>query len=215
LRTIAPSGHLHTFDFHQQRVDIATEEFKDHKLSNFVTARQRDVCKEGFDLENVADAVFLDLPHPWDAVSHAKKALKKATGGRICSFSPCVEQVQKTIAKMREEGFSEISTVECLIREFQVRKITIPTYDHLKQSIEFTEDWRADSSKKRKLQTKVEEEEEEEEAGGGEKATCKNTSESSSKKQELDASFVTGLPCTSMPGHTGYLTFATLNPDLK
>ena len=30
LRTIAPNGHLHTFDFHQQRVDLAQEEFKNH-----------------------------------------------------------------------------------------------------------------------------------------------------------------------------------------
>ena len=30
LRTIAPNGHLHTFDFHQERVDIAKKEFQTH-----------------------------------------------------------------------------------------------------------------------------------------------------------------------------------------
>ena len=116
LRTIAPKGHLHTFDFHEQRVELAREEFHYHKLGDLVTVKQRDVCTEGFDLENVADAVFLDLPRPWDAVPHAKKSLKKGSGGRLCSFSPCLEQVQKTIAKMNEEGFVEVSTVECLLR---------------------------------------------------------------------------------------------------
>jgi tRNA A58 N-methylase Trm61 len=36
----------------------------------------RDVCEEGFDLIDTADAVFLDLPHPWKVVPHAKIALK-------------------------------------------------------------------------------------------------------------------------------------------
>jgi tRNA (adenine57-N1/adenine58-N1)-methyltransferase len=36
----------------------------------------RDVCEEGFDLIDAADAVFLDLPHPWKVVPHAKIALK-------------------------------------------------------------------------------------------------------------------------------------------
>jgi tRNA A58 N-methylase Trm61 len=34
------------------------------------------VCAEGFDLTDTADAVFLDLPHPWKVVPHAKAALK-------------------------------------------------------------------------------------------------------------------------------------------
>lgn len=54
------------------------EEFKEHGLDHLVTVRQRDVCASGFELEHVADAVFLDLPSPWDALLHAKKALKKS-----------------------------------------------------------------------------------------------------------------------------------------
>lgn len=74
-----PKGHLHTFDFHQQRVEIVRKEFKDHGLTEYVTVRHGDVCKEGFaGLQNVADAVFLDLPSPWTAVPHAAAALKKS-----------------------------------------------------------------------------------------------------------------------------------------
>lgn len=78
LRAIAPTGHLYTFDFHQQRVEIVTQEFSDHGLEEFVTAKQRDACKDGFDLEDAADAVFLDLPNPWLAIPHAVKSLKKS-----------------------------------------------------------------------------------------------------------------------------------------
>ena len=81
LRTLAPSGFLHTFDFHEERSQKAKIEFDDHELGKFVTATHRDVCVEGFGLENVADAVFLDLPKPWLAVPHAKHSMK--LGGKL------------------------------------------------------------------------------------------------------------------------------------
>lgn len=79
VRTIRPNGHLHTFDFHEQRVLLAQEEFKSHGIDEFVTVRHRDVCTEGFgdELEHKVDAVFLDLPHPWLTIDFAVKSLKK------------------------------------------------------------------------------------------------------------------------------------------
>merc|ERR1719154_349537 len=184
-RTIAPSGHLHTFDFHQERVERAKEEFSEHGLGEMVTGRHRDVCAEGFDLVGKADAVFLDLPHPWEVVKHAKTAIK-ASGGRICSFSPCIEQVQKTCQELKKAGFTEVSTLECLNREFQVRKITLPVFEPGMDPL---------ASRKRKLDDKEE--------GAEVDSEVKN-------EEGKEAKFVTGVPLTNMPGHTGYLTFATL-----
>jgi tRNA (adenine57-N1/adenine58-N1)-methyltransferase len=181
-RTVAPHGHLHTFDFHEERARKAGEEFEAHGLGPaLVTARHRDVCAEGFGLEGVADAVFLDLPHPWEVVGHAKAALRQR-GGRLCSFSPCIEQVQRTCIRLKEEGFTELSTLECLNREFQVRKITLPVFDPELDPL--------GASRKRKL---------EEEDG-----------EPKERVEEKESKFVTGVPLTNMAGHTGYLTFATL-----
>ena len=170
-------------DFHQKRVDLANEEFRTHGIENFVTVQQRDVCGEGYgkELQDRVDAVFLDLPHPWDAIPHAKTVLKRSTGGRLCSFSPCIEQVQKAISKMREEGFREISTVECLLREFQARKITIPTFDIERQDPSLMQ------------------------------SEC-NTNSSNCK---TETTFLTGIPLLTMPGHTGYLTFASLPPNKR
>lgn len=77
LRTIAPTGHLHTVEFHQQRAEKVAEEFKEHRVDHLVTVRNQDVCKDGFGVIGVADAVFLDIPRPWEAVGHAKAAMKK------------------------------------------------------------------------------------------------------------------------------------------
>lgn len=78
-RTVYPDGHVHSFDFHENRVSVAEIEFKTHGLSPVVTVRQRDVCRDGYgeSMNDVADAVFLDLPLPWEAVPHAVKAIKK------------------------------------------------------------------------------------------------------------------------------------------
>jgi len=205
IRTVAPNGHLHTFDFHQSRSEKARQEFEQHGIKDYVTCYHRDVCKEGFDLINTADAVFLDLPHPWLVVGHAKKSLKKS-GGRLCSFSPCIEQVQQTCLQLKEDGFTEISTIECLLREFQVRKITLtefdPEFDPLEErfgkdncdNIEHEDD---DTSSQNKTAKQ-----------GG----VKRKFESDYKEREKK--FVTGVPLTSMPGHTGYLTFATLPANI-
>jgi tRNA (adenine57-N1/adenine58-N1)-methyltransferase len=55
-RTIAPTGHLYTFEYHQDRVNAAVKEFEEHGLSEMVTLQCRDVCKDGFGIEDKVDA---------------------------------------------------------------------------------------------------------------------------------------------------------------
>nr|XP_005334723.2 tRNA (adenine(58)-N(1))-methyltransferase catalytic subunit TRMT61A isoform X1 [Ictidomys tridecemlineatus] len=128
IRSIAPTGHLHTVEFHQQRADKAREEFQEHRVGHWVTVRTQDVCRSGFGVSHVADAVFLDIPSPWEAVGHAWDALK-VEGGRFCSFSPCIEQVQRTCQALAARGFTELSTLEVLPQVYNVRTVSLPLPD--------------------------------------------------------------------------------------
>jgi tRNA (adenine57-N1/adenine58-N1)-methyltransferase catalytic subunit len=114
-RTVAPHGRLHTFDFHQGRAAEAKfsrhfsfktcrKEFELNGLGGVVVSKHRDVVADGFDDVANADALFLDVPSPWLAVDHVRAALK--SGGRFVYFSPCVEQVQRTAAALRQKGFT-------------------------------------------------------------------------------------------------------------
>ncbi|XP_049595925.1 tRNA (adenine(58)-N(1))-methyltransferase catalytic subunit TRMT61A isoform X3 [Syngnathus scovelli] len=129
LRSIAPTGHLHTVEFHQQRAQKAEEEFAEHRVDHLVTVTCADVCKDGFGVAGVADAIFLDIPSPWEAVPHAKIALKAHAGGRVCSFSPCMEQVQRTCQALLAHNFEEVETLEVVLRVHEVRTVSMPLPD--------------------------------------------------------------------------------------
>ncbi|XP_075984995.1 tRNA methyltransferase 61 [Anticarsia gemmatalis] len=176
IRRVRPHGHVHTFDFHEQRSKLAQEEFEAHGLGDYVTAKHRDVLADGFDesLKGKADAVFLDLPSPWIGVPHALAAIKDE-GGRFCSFSPCIEQVQRTCLALQEHGFQEVSTMEVLQTEIRVSKRNVPVRDlsFLKQ---------------------------------------KSSASPVEEKPNSETSYVVGAWPQASPGHTGYLTVATLPP---
>uniref|UniRef100_A0AC35TUD6 tRNA (adenine(58)-N(1))-methyltransferase n=1 Tax=Rhabditophanes sp. KR3021 TaxID=114890 RepID=A0AC35TUD6_9BILA len=117
---VAPTGHLYTHEIEEIRVIKVREEFQIHGLSSVTTAVLKNVCVEGFQIEDQADAVFLDLPAPWEAVPWAKKALSKKRGGRIVSFSPCVEQVLKASEALKKEGFVQVETIEIVPKMMKV-----------------------------------------------------------------------------------------------
>jgi tRNA (adenine57-N1/adenine58-N1)-methyltransferase len=122
-RAVGPSGHVATFEFSAERAARAREDFAAHGLSN-VRCVHRDATRPGgaaFQPEverGAADAVFLDLPQPWDALASARACLRAC--GVLCSFSPCVEQVMRVCALLTELGFEDVRTFETLARQYDV-----------------------------------------------------------------------------------------------
>lgn len=221
IRTIKPTGHLYTYDFHQQRAEKAREEFVDHDIGQYVTSTCRDVLQDGFTVEDKADAVFLDLPSPWTAIPHAKKALKKS-GGRLCSFSPCIEQVQRTCTALRQDGFCDIKTIECLTRVITVRTCAMPearlSSSVIQESKTESQEDRAPDEKRARVEAldpTTTDNKAPTEADISNVCTPDSTGvvRKNVKNMKMDnVNVLTSTPPKEMPGHTGYLTFASLYP---
>ncbi|CAI7874223.1 unnamed protein product [Closterium sp. NIES-53] len=70
-------------------------EFETNGIAGVASVHERDIQGDGFppELHGTTRAAFLDLPCPWLALPSASACL--LPGGRVCSFSPCMEQVQR------------------------------------------------------------------------------------------------------------------------
>lgn len=119
-RSIFPTGHLYTFEFHEERSKRVRQEFIEHGLDDIITIQCRD-ASTGFGLKDCIDAVFLDLPAPWDAIPHTIECFKQNKIGKICCFSPCIEQVQRSCASLHKNKFINIRMFEVLTKPYEVR----------------------------------------------------------------------------------------------
>jgi len=126
MRSIAPKGMLHTYEFNKLRAETAREEFASNGVGHISNVYHKDVCGKhgpgGFDRPQASvDAIVLDLPEPWLAVPHAAYCMKK--NSRIVSYSPCIEQAQKTIEELKKNGFHCIKTSEFRLKENYVDEV--------------------------------------------------------------------------------------------
>ncbi|KAJ3161787.1 tRNA (adenine-N(1)-)-methyltransferase catalytic subunit trm61 [Geranomyces michiganensis] len=227
-RTIAPTGHLYTFEYNADRFEKAKIEFEEHGLNGLVTLEHRDVCSDGFEQRDLVDAVFLDLPSPWEALEAAKKTFKKFKTGKICCFSPCVEQVLRTTTELQKQGFVEIKMFEVLVRSYDSRKMEIrplPTNsDEEKRRHDIGNRKRKEREAVAASSTSSSTEEPNPAKRGGAAAVneekvvdAEPASAADTQAEEAAPRTVqefTGLkPPREATGHTSYLTFATLLPQ--
>jgi len=125
---VAPNGKVISYDNREDFIKHALKNLKTMGLDGYVKTENRDITK-GIKEKNL-DAVIIDIPNPWDAVSHAWKALK--VGGYLCTFSPLISQVEKTVNEINKYGFIEVKTYENIQREMVVSKYgTRPSFNML------------------------------------------------------------------------------------
>jgi len=115
---VKPEGHVYSYEIREEFLETAQKNLTRAGVINFVELKNKDITV-GMD-ESHVDAVILDLATPWLIVPHAYAALKPC--GTIVSFSPTIDQVVKTAEALKENGFINVETVECLMREMQVER---------------------------------------------------------------------------------------------
>ncbi|KAL8956598.1 MAG: hypothetical protein Q9183_006270, partial [Haloplaca sp. 2 TL-2023] len=128
------TGRVWSFEFHDQRVQKLQTEIQEHGLQDIVTVTHRDVYEDGFSIQHPtlqpsinASAIFLDLPAPWLALKHLTRdspssPLNPSTSIHLCTFSPCIEQVQRTVSTLRTLGWLDIEMVELSAKRIEVRR---------------------------------------------------------------------------------------------
>lgn len=115
---VRPDGRIFSYEIREEFMKIAEKNLKRAGLSDLVELKNKDITA-GIDERNV-DAVILDMATPWLVISHAYEALRPC--GTLVSFSPTIDQVVKTVETLKENGFIDIETLECLTRRMQVEK---------------------------------------------------------------------------------------------
>ncbi|KAL4883033.1 tRNA methyltransferase complex GCD14 subunit-domain-containing protein [Aspergillus karnatakaensis] len=132
-------GKVCSFEFHAQRAGKIREEVHEHGLDGLVQVTHRDVYTDGFLLNNPegtpttspkANAIFLDLPAPWNALKHlvrnppagTESPLDPKSPVHICTFSPCLEQVQQTVSALRQHGWLHINMVELQHHRIEIKR---------------------------------------------------------------------------------------------
>lgn len=125
------TGKVFSFEYHEPRVHTLRDEISSHGLEGIVELTHRDVYNDGFVLQDgtapSVDAVFLDLPAPWKALTHLSRSapntpLNPNSAIHLCTFSPCIEQVMATCSFLRKAGWIDISMSEVQHKRIDVRR---------------------------------------------------------------------------------------------
>ncbi len=113
---VGPTGHVTTYEQRPETQRLAQQNLERLGLADCVTFKLRDVG-EGFDEQGV-DALFLDLPNPYDYMSQVRNSLKP--GGFFGCILPTANQIEKLLVALNREYFSFIEVCEILLRYYQV-----------------------------------------------------------------------------------------------
>jgi tRNA (adenine57-N1/adenine58-N1)-methyltransferase len=113
--SVGKEGKVFSYDMRADFQKLAKENLTWIGLEDRVTFKIADIAN-GFD-ETEIDALFLDVPNPFDYMSQVKKALK--SGGFFGCILPTTNQVSILLTALRHELFAFIDVCEVMLRYYQ------------------------------------------------------------------------------------------------
>ncbi len=114
---VQPGGMVHTYDLNPEFQEVARRNIQRLGLSDYVRFKIAD-SRLGFD-EKGFDAGILDVGDPWEVVPSMRASLKPSAP--MAAITPTTNQAEKLVAKMKEEGFVAVETLEILLRHLEAR----------------------------------------------------------------------------------------------
>ncbi len=112
---VGDNGHVYSYERKQDVQALAIKNLDRVGLLDRVTFKVGD-ASEGFSEENV-DALFLDLPNPYDYLVQARASLKP--GGYLGMLVPTVNQVQLCLRSLMHNNFAFVEVIEVLVRYYK------------------------------------------------------------------------------------------------
>ncbi|MFZ6027969.1 MAG: tRNA (adenine-N1)-methyltransferase [Chloroflexota bacterium] len=112
---VGPQGRITTYEQRPEMQNLARKNLARLGLTDRVTFKLQDI-NNGFD-ETDADALFLDVPNPYDFMHHVHRALKP--GGFFGSLVPTANQVSLLLMALQREKFSFIEVCEIMLRFYK------------------------------------------------------------------------------------------------
>ncbi len=114
-RAVGHTGRVYSYEVRPEMQQLARRNLERLGLSEPVEFKLRDIAA-GFD-ERDADALFLDLPTPWDYLTQAHAAL--VNGGFLGCILPTANQVSRLIGALEETNFGLVEVEELLLRQYK------------------------------------------------------------------------------------------------
>lgn len=112
---VKPTGHVHTYEVRNEFADLAERNLRRASVSDYVTLHRTD-ARGGIDGDDF-DAAIIDVGDPWPLIPLIHEAL--LGGAPLVSFSPTMNQVEKTTETLGRVGFVNVHTLECFVREIR------------------------------------------------------------------------------------------------
>ena len=111
-------GHVYTYETRTEMYNLAQKNLTRLGLADQVTFHNKSI-EDGFEQKGV-NAVFLDLPNPYDYLQQVKEAI--LPGGYFGTLLPTTNQITKLLIEMRRNNFQFIDVCEILLRFYQAEE---------------------------------------------------------------------------------------------
>jgi tRNA (adenine57-N1/adenine58-N1)-methyltransferase len=119
---VGDSGKVISYERREQMQNLARKNLGNLDLLDRVELKSGDIL-DGFD-ERDMDAIFLDIPNPYDYLSQVKASLK--LGGFFGTILPTTNQVSRMLPALHVENFAFVEVCEVLLRFYK------PDYERLR-----------------------------------------------------------------------------------
>jgi tRNA (adenine57-N1/adenine58-N1)-methyltransferase catalytic subunit len=112
---VGETGRVTSYDQRLEMQNLARKNLERLGFLERVTLKQRDIA-EGFDEQNV-DALFLDVPNPYDYLLQARRALKP--GGYFGTILPTVNQITRLLDAFYQYDYAFVDVCEIMLRYYK------------------------------------------------------------------------------------------------